>query len=61
MSFSERMKLVPAKQIQTDSIDSVLKCRIINLVEDTFDDSQARFALDITVTFSMCKGSDENN
>lgn len=47
MSFSERMKFVPAKQIQTDSIDSVLKCRIINLVEDTFDDSQARFALDI--------------
>lgn len=47
MSFSERMKFVPAKQIQTDSIDSVLKCRIINLVEDTFDDSQAKFVLDI--------------
>lgn len=47
MSFSERMNLVPIKQIQTDGIDSVLKHRIINLIEDTFDDDQAKFVLDI--------------
>ena len=28
MSFSERMKLVPVKQIQTDGIDTALKRRI---------------------------------
>lgn len=71
MSFSERMKFVPAKQIQTDSIDSVLKCRIINLVEDTFDDSQARFALDIMgvrtvadkdiISFSLSHGGENLN
>lgn len=47
MSFSERMKLVPAKQIQTDNIDSVLRFRIINSVEDTFNDNQAKYVLDI--------------
>lgn len=47
MSFSERMKLVPVKQIQTDNIDSVLKHRIINLIEETFDENQAKFVLDI--------------
>lgn len=47
MSFSERMKLVPAKQIQTDDIDTALRHRIINLIEDTFDDNQAKFILDI--------------
>lgn len=46
MSFSERMKLVPIKQIQTDDIDSVLKHRIINLIEEIYDDEQAKFALD---------------
>ena len=39
MSFSERMKLVPIKQIQTNDMDSVLKHRIINLIEDTFNDT----------------------
>lgn len=47
MSFSERMKFVPVKQIQTDDIDSVLKHRIINLIEDTFSDNQAKFILDV--------------
>lgn len=47
MSFSERMKLVPVKQIQTDNIDSVLRFRIINSVEDTFNDNQAKYVLDI--------------
>lgn len=47
MSFSERMKLVPIKQIQIDNIDSVLKHRIINLIEKTFNEGQAEFVLDI--------------
>ena len=46
MTFSERMKLVPAKQIQTDDIDSALKHRLINLIEETFDDNQAKIILD---------------
>lgn len=47
MNFSERMKLVPAKQIQTDDIDSVLKHRIINLSEEIFSENQAKYVLDI--------------
>lgn len=47
MSFSERMKLVPVKQIQKDNIGSVLKHRITNLIEETFDDNQSKFILDI--------------
>ena len=46
MSFSERMKLIPKKQIQVDDIDSVLRHRIINLIADTFDDDQSKFILD---------------
>jgi len=46
MSFSERMKLVPEKQIQTKDIDSPLRHRIINKVEDSFDDNQAKYVLD---------------
>ena len=47
MSFSERMKLAPVKQIQTDDIDVVLKHRIINLIEETFSEDQAKYVLDI--------------
>lgn len=47
MSFSERMKLAPQKQIQTDDIDIALRHRIINRVEDTFSDSQAKYILDM--------------
>lgn len=47
MSFSERMKLVPEKQIQTADIDAALRHRIINRVTDEFDDSQARYVLDV--------------
>lgn len=47
MSFSERMKLVPARQIQTENIDVSLRHRIINQVESEFDDSQAKYVLDI--------------
>ena len=47
MSFSERMKFVSVKQIQIDDIDSALKHRIINLIEDRFNNNQAKFALDI--------------
>ena len=47
MSFSERMKLVPEKQIQTEDIDSALRHRIINKVEDSFDDNQAKYVLDV--------------
>lgn len=47
MSFSERMKLVPAKQIQTKGIDDSLRRRIINLVENEIDDDQAKYIIDI--------------
>ena len=47
MSFSERMKLVPEKQIQIDGIDVYLRHRIVNRVANEFDDSQARYVLDI--------------
>lgn len=47
MSFSERMKLEPQKQIQTDNMDPALRHRIINRVEDTFSDSQAKYILDM--------------
>ncbi len=47
MSFSERMKLVPEKQIQLEDMDSMLRHRIANKVEEEFDDSQARYVLDI--------------
>lgn len=46
MSFSERMELVPEKQIQTDEVDSALRHRIINMVEDEFHDRQAKYVLD---------------
>ena len=57
MTFSERMKLVPAKQIQTDDIDSALKHRLINLIEETFDDDQAKIILD-TMGFRTILGED---
>lgn len=45
MRFSERMKLVPEKQIQTEDVDLSLRCRTINKVEDAFDDDQAKYVL----------------
>lgn len=47
MSFSERMKLVPEKQIQKESIDASLRHRIINQIESQFDDRQAKYVLDV--------------
>ncbi len=47
MNFSERMGLVPIRQIQTDDIDIALKHRIINLIQDRFSDAQARYVLDL--------------
>ena len=46
MSFSERMKLVPEKQIQVEGIDSSLRHRIINQIAENFDDKQAKYVLD---------------
>lgn len=47
MGFSERMKLVPEKQIQSDDIDVSLRHRITNRVACELDDRQARYVLDI--------------
>lgn len=47
MSFSERMKIIPTKQIQMENMDSALRNRIINRVEDTFSDSHAKYVLNM--------------
>lgn len=46
MSFSERMNFVPRRVIQIDDIDSALRNRIINKVENEFDEDQAKYVLD---------------
>ncbi len=46
MSFSERMNFVPRRAIQIDDIDSALRNRIINKVENEFDEDQAKYVLD---------------
>ena len=47
MSFSERMKLAPEKQIQAKDIDTALRNRIINEVANEFNDTQAEYVLDV--------------
>lgn len=47
MSFSERMKIVPERQIQTEGIDAALRNRIINWVTGQFNNKQSRFVIDV--------------
>ncbi len=47
MNFSERMKIIPEKQIQIESIDTSLRNRIINKIDSLFDEYQARYVLDV--------------
>lgn len=47
MSFSERMKIVPERQIQTEGIDAALRNRIINWASDRFDAKQSKYVIDM--------------
>lgn len=47
MSFSERMKIVPERQIQTEGIDGALRNRIINWASDRFDSKQSKYIIDM--------------
>lgn len=46
-SFSERMKIVPERQIQTEGIDGALRNRIINWASDRFDSKQSKYIIDM--------------
>lgn len=46
MRFSERIGMVPQRQIQENSIDERLRTRIVNYISDNFKSEQAKFVLD---------------
>lgn len=46
MRFSERIGMVPQRQIQENSIDERLRTRIVNYISNNFKSEQAKFVLD---------------